>query len=88
MDFTVGIVSRKLATTSNFVKFRDIRNLHVFQGTEIWCRKTTCDVKKVTYNMYSCDTCYEIKEMMEMDNRDSAKCQNPREGTWMTLFES
>ena len=25
--------------------------------------------------------------MMEMDGRHSAKCQNPREGTWMTLFE-
>ena len=36
MDFTVGIVSRNLATTSNFVEFRDIRNLHVFRGNE--CR--------------------------------------------------
>ena len=34
MDFTVGIVSRNLATTSNFVEFRDSRNLHVFRGNE------------------------------------------------------
>ena len=25
--------------------------------------------------------------MMEMDGRESAMCQNPREGTWMTFFE-
>ena len=32
MDFTVGIVSRNLASTSNFVEFRDSWNLHVFRG--------------------------------------------------------
>ena len=26
MDFTVGIVSRNLATTSNFIEFQDSRN--------------------------------------------------------------
>ena len=25
-----------------------------FEASSIECRKTTCDVKKVTYNMYSC----------------------------------
>ena len=34
MDFTVGIISRNLASTSNFVEFRDSRNLHVFRGNE------------------------------------------------------
>ena len=34
MDFTVGIVSRNLATTSNFVEFQDRQNLHVFRGNE------------------------------------------------------
>ena len=29
-DFTDGIVSRTLATMSNFVEFRDSLNLHVF----------------------------------------------------------
>ena len=32
MDFTVGIISRNLATTSNFVEFRDSRKFHVFRG--------------------------------------------------------
>ena len=34
MDFTVGIALRNLASTSNFIKFRDSRNLHVFQGNK------------------------------------------------------
>ena len=33
-DFTVGIVSRNLATTSNFVDFRDSQNFHVFRENE------------------------------------------------------
>ena len=45
------------------------------------CRKMTCDVTKVTYNMYSCDTCCMSREMMEMDGQHRATCQNPREGT-------
>ena len=31
-DFTAGIVSRNLTSTSNFIKFRDSRNLHFFRG--------------------------------------------------------
>ena len=31
---------------------------------------------KVTYNIYSYDTCCKIREKMEMDGLDSAKCQN------------
>ena len=33
---------------------------------------------KVTHYMYSCDTCYKIREMMEMDDLYSAKCQKSR----------
>ena len=47
-----------------------------FEAPSIGCRKKTCDVTKVTYNMYSCDICCMSREMMEMDDRDSAKCQN------------
>ena len=35
MDFTVGIVSRNLATTSNFIKFRDIQNFMFFEATGV-----------------------------------------------------
>ena len=52
-----------------------------FEASSIECRKTKCDVKKVTYNMYSCDISYMSREMMEMDGQDSASCQNLEEGT-------
>ena len=32
MDFTVGIVSRNIATASNFVEFRDSRNFTFFEA--------------------------------------------------------
>ena len=35
-DFTVGIVSRNLASMLNFVEFRDSWNLHVFRGIAFW----------------------------------------------------
>ena len=78
MDFTVGIVSRNLATTSNFVKFRDSQNLLFFEASTIGCRKTKSDVTKVTYNMYTCYTCCMSREMMEMDGWDSAKCRKSK----------
>ena len=47
-----------------------------FEASSIGCRKTTFDVTKFTYNMYSCYTSCMSREMMETDGRDSAKCQN------------
>ena len=35
---------------------------------------------KVTYYMYSCDTCCMIREMMGMNGLDSAKCQKSTKG--------
>ena len=34
------------------------------------------DVTKITYNMYSCAISGMSREMMKMDGRDSAECQN------------
>ena len=34
------------------------------------------DTKKVTYNTYSCVISGMSREMMKMDGRDSAECQN------------
>ena len=34
---------------------------------------------KVTYYMYSCDTCCIIREMVEMNGLDCAKCQKSRQ---------
>ena len=39
MDFTVGIVFQNLATTSNFVEFRDSRNFMFFEASGIVYRK-------------------------------------------------
>ena len=39
MDFTIGIVSRNLATTSNFVEFRDSQNFTFFEALGVGCRK-------------------------------------------------
>ena len=41
---------------------------------------------KVTYYMYSGDTCYKIREMMEMDGLDSAKCQKSRRRDMMGIM--
>ena len=49
-----------------------------FEAPSIGCRKSTCDVTKVTYNMYSCDTCFMSREMMENDGQDSVKCQKSK----------
>ena len=76
MNFTVGIVSRNLASTSSFVEFRDSRSWHVFRGITLGCRKTIFDATKVTYNTYSCAISGISRERMKMDGRDRAECQN------------
>ena len=58
-----------------------------FETSSIGCRKATCEVTKVTYNMYSCDTCFMSREMMEMDGRDSAKCQKSKRRDIDDIFE-
>ena len=49
-----------------------------FEASRFGFRKTTCDVTKVTYNMYSCYTCCMDREMMEMDGRDSVNCRKSK----------
>ena len=75
MNFTVGIVSRNLVTTSNFVT---VGICTFFEAPSIRFRKMTCDVTKVTYNMYSCDTCCMSREMMEMEGEIGLSVKNPR----------
>ena len=40
------------------------------------CRKTIFDATKISYNKYSCAISGMSREMMKMDGRDSAECQN------------
>ena len=47
-----------------------------FEASHFGCRKTIFDVTKITYDTYSCVICGMSREMMKMDNRGRAECQN------------
>ena len=46
-----------------------------FEASRFGCRKTIFDVKKFTYDMYSCAISGMSREMMKMEGRDSADYQ-------------
>ena len=47
-----------------------------FKASRFGCRKMIFDATKVTYNTYSCAISGMSRQMMEMDGRDRAECQN------------
>ena len=47
-----------------------------FEASQFECRKTIFVVTKVIYNTYSCAISGMSREMMKMEGRDSAECQN------------
>ena len=47
-----------------------------FKASHFGCRKSIFDATKVTYNTYSRVVSGMSREMMKMDDRDSAECQN------------
>ena len=47
-----------------------------YEASHFGCRKKFFDATKVTYNMYSCAMSGMSREMMKMDGRNSAECQN------------
>ena len=47
-----------------------------FEASQFRCRKKNFDATKVTYNTYSCAISGMSREMIKMDGRDSAECQN------------
>ena len=47
-----------------------------FEALRFGCRKMILNATKVTYNKYSCAISGMSREMMKMDGRDSAECQN------------
>ena len=51
------------------------------------CRKMIFDTTKVTYNKYSCAISGMSREIMKIDNRDSAECQNWEKKDEMIFFE-
>ena len=56
-----------------------------FEAPGVGCRKTTCDVTKVTHYMYSYNIYCMSREMMEMDGLDSARCQKSRKRDMMEI---
>ena len=47
-----------------------------FEASRFGCRKTIFDATKVTYDTYSCAISGMSREMMKMEGRDRAECQN------------
>ena len=47
-----------------------------FEPSRFGCRKSIFDVAKVTYNKYSCSISGMSREIIKMDGRDRAECQN------------
>ena len=47
-----------------------------FEALRFGCRKSIFDETKGTYSMYSCTISGMSREMMKMDDRDTAECQN------------
>ena len=58
MDFTVGIVSQNLATTSNLVELRDSRNFTFFEAPSVGCHKTACEKHVMRQKSYT--TCTHV----------------------------
>ena len=47
-----------------------------FEASLFGCRKTIFDAMKVIYNTYSCDISGMSRKSINMDDQDSAECQN------------
>ena len=47
-----------------------------FEASRFGCRKTIFDSTKIIYNTYSCAISGMSREMMKMDDRGRAECQN------------
>ena len=64
-------LARKISSNSETVR------IYTFFETSLFrCRKTIFDATKVTYNTYSYAISGMSREMMKMDGRGRAKCQN------------
>ena len=57
-----------------------------FEASHFRCRKMTFDAMKVTYNRYSCAINGMSREMMKIDDRDSAKCRKSKLGNIMVII--
>ena len=58
-----------------------------YKASRFGCHKMNFDATKVTYNTYSCAISGMSREMMKMDGRDSAECQNWEKRDIMVILE-
>ena len=84
MTKRISPFSQNLANTSNSYT---VEICTFFEESSIGCSKTTCDVTKVTSNMYSCDTCCMSREMRGTDGLDGAKWQKSRRRDMDVILE-
>ena len=77
---------RNLASTKNFVEFRDIGIYTFFEASRFGCCKTNFDATKVTYNKYSYAISGMSREMMKMEGRGRAECQNGEKRDIMVIL--
>ena len=69
--------SREIYLTRKILSNSETVGIYTFYETSRFrCRKKIFDATKVTYNKYSCAISGMSREMMKMDGRDSAECQN------------
>ena len=75
-------LARKISSNSETVRIYTF-----FEASRFGCRKTIFDATKVTYNTYSCVISSMSREMMKIDGRDSAECQNWETRDRIGIFE-
>ena len=73
MDFTVGIISQNLASTSNS---ETVGIYMFFEASRFEYCNTIFDATKAAYNTYSYAISGMSRESKKMDGRDSAECKN------------
>ena len=56
------------------------------KASRFGCRKSIFDATEVTYNMYSCDITGMSREIMKIDGRNSAECQNLEKNDINVIF--
>ena len=75
-------LARKISSNSETVEIYTF-----FEALCFGCHKTIFDATKVTYNTYSYAISGMSRELMEMDGRDRAECQNWEKNDKMVIFE-
>ena len=58
-----------------------------FEASQFGCCKTIFNMTKITYNTHSCSISGMSREIIKMDGRDSAECQNWEKKNMTVILE-